>query len=661
MVNPKFSFRMQSPDQKSEFTIQVKSEQSLSKEKVMSLIKENKNIKLDILDKKESFNCFVGKKIVSISIIPLTSKDYLKSVDQLISVQQNWFKELISAFSRLVKWVFYIKEKAKINKTELAFAMHLFRNADTDLFKALTNSSSDVLAEFQQMGLSMSDVIGIWTHFFDEITPYLAKEEREIFDDFVPSLQDLQKFQKEIEKIRKTSSKGDRVKKREKLEQTMLEKAEAALKKGKPFYMPGGYINPKTGENAQMIYELTKNEEGQVNLRVIDMSKTFSIEQESAAEFEDLFSFKQGGAEQNRIAPSITGTLNEQGDIKNFLNRALRAQVGPPHALYKKKLSKWEAVKLLIFGAQVDEEEHSRKGLVEGLAEELKADEESATIKQKDVIEPSKLMEVFFKTTKPDLYRGKKTLLKVASFLSLYRQLRSRINDPEIRQWMRDNAESLLLSLEKTEEKTSPFGMERLETERAGRDVKYIEGELKKIIDYIDACDQKQTRKVPKSPGKQKGVRSSFGEKMHTPTLSKASGFRTSEAKVDSAEPLREIVLSDHSFDEVYAHYLGSLKSIQTQIDKKNWNNSAVLLEDMSRMLDHLQESNVLNEISNEEAKKWSALVRDFGLMSAQVSYGLGYIVPTPSFIHYNLQSLMIADKLLRAYDETGVYKRILL
>lgn len=651
-------FRVDSPGHHTQLQISVEGKRKLSREKVMDILKD-KNIRLDSIETSTDIDEFVGKDKYTIHIVPITATEYLETVEKLVPVHRSWFQQLAEGFVKFVKWMFHIKSKAKISEMELAFAMHLFRNADTELFEKLTGSSSDALSEFQQMKMPMSQVLDIWLHFFEESNPYLSGEEQKTLKDFVPALTDLRDFQKELETLRENSSKSERIKGRIKLQSMMVEKAQQAFESGKPFYMPGGYIDPTSGESAQMIYELTQSETGQTTMRVIDLSENFSLETETSTEIADVFSMISSGSDGARIAPSVKGEVD---DLSEFLEKALRAQVGPPHALYQKKMSKWDAIKFLIRGNQTDEENEDRKELMKSLSSsELETGDDPVTVKKKGIIEPSKLMEVFFKTTKPELYHGKKTLLKFSSFLSLYRQIGSRMkNDPKVRQWMRGNAESLLLQLEKKKDGTSPIGMEKADSARAEKDLSYMRRELKGILDNIDSLDQRQKTKVPKSPGKQSSTRTSFRESLHTPGLAKGSSFQAVSTQVVAVDPLQNVELTNLEQANVragiFSSYKEGLKAIQKQVDKKKWDNAAVLIEDLSRLLDELDETDFISQITAEEAEQWSGLVRDFGLISAQVSYGLGYIVPTPAFIQYNLQSLAMADKLIRAHDPTKIF-----
>lgn len=640
-----FSYQLQSPNRERTFVVQASSDHKINKSDVIGVIQNFPEIRA------EEYCIDVKDKLVHIKIEPLSEKHYLDSVETIVKIQKNWFENLCSEFVKFFTWLLGIETSQPLNKMEVAFAMHLFRNADTEVFQKLTQGRQDILSELNQLKLAFSDVLGIWNNYFEKLMPHLSQEEKDVLQDFLPALKDLQRYQRKVEEIRLIENKKNREKARNKLLEEMIEKAQNVLDDDKPFYMPGGYINPQTGTVVPMVYELSKTNEGELKFRVVDLSETISqpVDQpakqdSSTMEWQDVISMV-GGEESNkeeRITPSMTSVFPANSfddDLNTIIINGIRAQIGPPHALFKKKLNVFDAIKMMLSGPDVDEEgtmdEDFRKELVEDLPSQNTIDDDTGTTtKRQAVVEPAKLMEIFVKSTKPDLYKGKKNLLKVSAFLSLYRQMEKKLNDPELRHWLRSNAQHLLETLKKTEEPQ--------------QDSEYIKEQLHTIIDHLNLLDQTQKASIPVSPKRQKAQKSSFGEGLHVPLLANTNSYKTAHIRVRAADPL-----SDISFDTrstILSHLTTGMETINKLIEKSDWDNAELLLEDMSNLFEKAREA--LDHLTEEEANEWSSLIRDFGLQAARINYGQGRIVPEPQYIQYLLQSLALTDQIYRRFDE---------
>lgn len=168
-----------------------------SRSQVTDILKKN-GIKFETLHEKRT----ISDKNITITISPKTEKDYLDSVDQLVQVEQGFFDRFVDQFKAFFHWLFQIEKLPTIQDSEVAFAMHLFRNEDRTVFNKLTGKKELTLSlDLLKGDLPLEETLKIWGDFFQTSLPYLPKQDQETVYKLIEALQQIESSRQELEKI----------------------------------------------------------------------------------------------------------------------------------------------------------------------------------------------------------------------------------------------------------------------------------------------------------------------------------------------------------------------------------------------------------------------------------------------------------------------------
>lgn len=571
-----------------------------------------------------------GVRIVATLASPL---DYLQWKESELNKKVSFFRRLSKGTALFIRWLFRRPPKDTLQDIDLLFAFHLYRNSESELVSGKKNLSFQ--EEALGNGLKFSDLLHIWSTFLEDLIPFLNEEEQEEMASLIPGIKNLYLYENQIEQIRTLSDEKKRRSAREEFAQKILEDSQNS--KG-PIYLPGGFS--ETEGSYFMIFEVIppKKKNEPLKVRVIDLSQNF---------------IKNGQIDPLSLKHAVTATYSfDQPDaLKHFINVTLEARVGnfnPATDISVKSIFKmFKALK------RMRKREESELIDSKSLLKTLMKKSTPVKDKKKPPLEVAsfsqdleKLFEIFLKSTRPEVYEEAKTLLQLSTFFHLYEKGSVRLEDPLFRDWMRNNGIHLLESLKKRKKPEQDFAITKLQ----------------KIVDTLDRLEKSPERTSPLSPTKQKKQKAVFSESLSSTPLHTESKIEQAFSNEMASLPLSQIDFNEASLEErteILETFQEKVSQFQNLAKEGKFETLDFQLHDIYILLENASDAHFWDSLTIEEAKKWSPIIRDLGLMHTQAQWAQGRFSPDPRDIYHMLKGMEIADRLYRIGDTEGHFEGI--
>lgn len=608
---------------------------------------------------------FVKIQSQPFEVVPISTQSFIVAQPNLIEVHKSVFTHIIDCFRDFISWITGNPRVEKVDPLEMTFAMHLFRQADSRLYSKILGTGTSIAENLLSLKLDTHSTFEIWRHFLSEMTPYLSTEEQEEHNKFLGILNQIIEVKSKIVELRSIRRAEDRKLATAIYAEEIFNKANLELEIGKTVYLPGGYVQdgeiPGIGSGLMefpMIYEVKKKPEGDYAIRIIDFSK--NTEENSKVVnpgnfvWDKVLEVVDKGVKGLKVCGSYTGTIKEV-DLRKFFNDNLRCQVGPENILKHLKPGLWNIIKAgwyALRGIGKDElQNNKRKHIYQdgvkkfSLEHDLKSNTdaenpECLSTKLRLFTEPEKLFELFMKRISPKFYTRSKSLMKVAAFQILFKKVESKLDDEQVRGWIRSNAHSLLSTLKKHD--SSFNAVEKAEIKTA-------------LEDIISKINDNRLREVPSAPNDQKSNPTGFKNPLAiAPVFAPLDTFKKRSVNASPIAP--------------------EPPSLDDKVRLKNWMNAKIKtcrklantgsfetldfhLQESFQVLRLLIKQDYFVNLQPEDTKEWSQIARELGFLTADCSYGLRRIVPYPHHIDQILTSLRVSENIFQISEKDKINK----
>lgn len=612
------------------FNIQFDSHKKISKKTV----EKNFHQRLKTGERTDSFEI----KGIQVTVIPASPLDYLEWKESQLTKHQGFLQRLSRGAGQFFNWLLRRSPKESIEETEFLFAFHLFRNAESELLpKSHAKNLSLAETALGQDNLKFSQILKIWGKFIEEMSPFLSDEEQEATSQLIATVQNLYAYEKQIDKIRAITNNKKRDNARERLTQQILQDAKTATT---PFYLPESFV---TDTKHSIIYELTQMEGNTLQVRVIDLSHAYVNDKDEAQPELPFLNSKQ------KIR--VTGTYRVEGEnpLETFISTTLKTSIGPFNPLTDLQLKSPLKIAKALKEMQAEAKKEKKKG-----SERKEEKEDSNPIAFTEIKEesplhaspgrggPEKIFELFLKSTQPTLYDTSKSLLQISTFFNLYDKGQSRLENPQFRNWLLQNGTHLLESLKKRNNPENAFIVEKLQN----------------IIKEL--TEHGISRSTPAAPAQQKKQTEKFAEVLTPSSLQSSSSHKKIKTQSKTTIPLDHIKFDELDFEErapIVEQFQGMIADFRNLAKGGEFGTLDLLLQDAFNLLDQASEVEFWDALTPDEAKQWSPIVRDLGLIRAQTQWAQGRVAPVPRDIYNMLKSIEIGDRLYRKGDLEGHFK----